>query len=315
VKRASHYALAIWILTQALAFAQQPDIGSSAMLGFENGTVANGIYSNRCLGFSLPIPAGWELTSRVVGTDLRARHVPGDVLRLFAIEHREERNAAPSRIVLTAQEASDQTTAERFVADAVASQLQPSQRDNVLIRDTYTVDFAGKHFVRSDYKHSGRGRDTSYVAFVYTKFRGYFIGENLIAPSPDELNEAASSLQGVSFQEDQVDPKCVMLSSGIDLPDRVRVSAGVATALLIKTVSPDYPASAKKSRLQGMVVVQALIDKNGDVEEASLVSGDLLLGTAALEAVKKWKYKPYLVNSQPVEVETQIVVNFSLAGS
>ena len=62
-----------------------------------------------------------------------------------------------------------------------------------------------------------------------------------------------------------------------------------------------------------MVVLKALIDTNGDVKEFSLVSGHPLLAPAALEAVKQWKYQPYLLNSQPVKVETQITVNFQLS--
>jgi protein TonB len=104
-----------------------------------------------------------------------------------------------------------------------------------------------------------------------------------------------------------------MSQSNSDLPQRVRVSQGVSTGLLVTKVQPQYPEDAQQVRIQGSVVLKAVIDKNGDVEELTLVSGHPLLAPAALEAVKQWKYKPYLLNGQPVKVETQIMVNFQLA--
>jgi periplasmic protein TonB len=96
-------------------------------------------------------------------------------------------------------------------------------------------------------------------------------------------------------------------------PLRVRVSQGVAQGLLIKRVEPQYPDDAKQARIQGMVVLQALIDKNGDVEKLTLVSGHPTLAPAAIEAVKQWKYKPYLLNGEPVAMETQVLVSFRLS--
>jgi protein TonB len=79
-------------------------------------------------------------------------------------------------------------------------------------------------------------------------------------------------------------------------------------------MQPHYPEDARQARIQGMVVLTARIDANGDVEDLTLVSGHPLLAPAALEAVKHWKYKPYLLNGQPVMVETQVTVAFQLSG-
>jgi protein TonB len=88
----------------------------------------------------------------------------------------------------------------------------------------------------------------------------------------------------------------------------------VSAGLLVKKVAPPYPEDARQAHIQGSVVLQALIDKNGDVADLVLVSGHPMLAPAAIKAVKQWKYKPYLLNGQPVNVETQIVVNFALSG-
>jgi protein TonB len=97
-------------------------------------------------------------------------------------------------------------------------------------------------------------------------------------------------------------------------PQRVRVSQGVSQGLLMKKVTPQYPPLAKQARIQGVVVLQALIGKDGSIQNLHVVSGHPMLTNAALEAVKEWKYKPYYLNGEPVEVETTINVNFSLSG-
>jgi protein TonB len=97
-------------------------------------------------------------------------------------------------------------------------------------------------------------------------------------------------------------------------PQRVRVSTGVATGLLIRKVTPNYPPLAKQARIQGSVVLQAEISKDGTIQNLQLISGHPMLAPAAIEAVKQWRYKPYLLNGEPVAVETQVVVNFSLSG-
>ncbi|HEY3619237.1 MAG TPA: TonB family protein [Candidatus Sulfotelmatobacter sp.] len=100
----------------------------------------------------------------------------------------------------------------------------------------------------------------------------------------------------------------------IATPQRVRVSSGVSSGLLIRKVSPNYPPLARQARIQGTVVLQAQISKDGSIQNLQLISGHPMLAPAAIEAVKQWKYKPYLLNGEPVEVETQVQVNFTLAG-
>jgi periplasmic protein TonB len=97
-------------------------------------------------------------------------------------------------------------------------------------------------------------------------------------------------------------------------PQRVRVSQGVSQGLLVRKVNPNYPPLARQARIQGQVVLQAEISKDGSIENLRLVSGHPMLAPAAIEAVKQWKYKPYFLNGEPVEVETQITVIFSLSG-
>ena len=91
-----------------------------------------------------------------------------------------------------------------------------------------------------------------------------------------------------------------------------KVSQGVMEGLVLKRVAPHYPAQALQMRIQGAVELQATISKDGTITNLKAISGDGVLARAALEAVKQWKYKPYYLNGEPVEIQTQILVNFKL---
>jgi len=97
------------------------------------------------------------------------------------------------------------------------------------------------------------------------------------------------------------------------VPLHVRVSAGVSKELLVQRVNPEYPQEAREQHIQGTVLLQATIDKEGNVSKLETISGDSALAPAAIEAVRQWKYRPYRLNGQVVEMETQVSVNFSLA--
>jgi TonB family protein len=93
---------------------------------------------------------------------------------------------------------------------------------------------------------------------------------------------------------------------------QLKVSQGVSQGLLIKRVEPVYPPLAKQMHVQGAVELLANIGKDGSITKVKLLSGDSALSGAAIDAVKKWKYKPYYLNDQPVEIQTQITVKFTL---
>lgn len=84
---------------------------------------------------------------------------------------------------------------------------------------------------------------------------------------------------------------------------------------LIRRVQPDYPPIARGARIQGQVLLAAVISKEGQIENLRVLAGHPMLVRAALEAVSQWRYRPYILNSQAVEVETQITVNFLLSGN
>ncbi len=92
---------------------------------------------------------------------------------------------------------------------------------------------------------------------------------------------------------------------------KVSVSSGVAQGLLVHRVAPQYPPQAKSARLQGTVVLQAVIGKDGSVHSVRALKGNPVLAQAAMDAVKQWRYRPYALNGEPVEADTEISVTFS----
>ncbi len=97
-------------------------------------------------------------------------------------------------------------------------------------------------------------------------------------------------------------------------PQRIKLGGSVQEAKILNRPAPSYPALAKQARIQGSVVLHAIIDKDGTVTQLEVVSGHPLLVQAALQAVKQWRYQPTQLNGEPVEVDTTITVNFVLGG-
>ncbi|HKW16710.1 MAG TPA: TonB family protein [Terriglobales bacterium] len=95
-------------------------------------------------------------------------------------------------------------------------------------------------------------------------------------------------------------------------PSTLRISQGITQGLLIKRVPPVYPSAAIQLRREGTVEVIATISKTGAISKVKVLSGDATLAKAAVEAVKQWKYRPYLLNGEPVEIETQVSLIFRL---
>jgi TonB family protein len=107
--------------------------------------------------------------------------------------------------------------------------------------------------------------------------------------------------------ESQPDPTTVESAEA-----RFSLSPGTAERVA-RSVKPDYPLLAKQMKVQGAVVLQALIDKSGSIEDLRVLTGPSILATAAREAVRQWRFKPYYENGEPVETEARITVNFTIS--
>jgi protein TonB len=124
----------------------------------------------------------------------------------------------------------------------------------------------------------------------------------------ESLNGSGSGAMGNVFNG-QGRPKVK-----VETPKIVDVSAGVAIGMLIQRTPPVYPPIAKTARVSGTVVLQATISKTGTIEGLHVISGPEMLRQAALDAVRTWRYRPYMLSGQPIAVETTLNVIFSLNG-
>ena len=96
------------------------------------------------------------------------------------------------------------------------------------------------------------------------------------------------------------------------IPKRVRISQGVTRGQLTYKIEPDYPKLALAARIQGQVLLKAIVSKDGSTRELEVVNGHPMLSPAALKAVQQWRYRPFLLNGEPVEVETSVTVIFQI---
>jgi len=95
-------------------------------------------------------------------------------------------------------------------------------------------------------------------------------------------------------------------------PKRLRISSGISEGMLTHRVEPAYPTIALRAHIQGSVTLSAIISKDGVIENLRLINGHPLLVPAALDAVKQWRYRPYVLNGEGLEVETTVIVNFHI---
>src|SRR5271165_6137598 len=124
-------------------------------------------------------------------------------------------------------------------------------------------------------------------------------------------NGAPASVINIVKNVPVAEPKIPVTEPKI-APQKVRVSSGVAEGLLVHQVLPRYPQPARQARVEGTVVLQVIIGKDGTVQSLHVVSGHPMLTQAATDAVKQWRYKPYSLDGEPVEADTQINVKFTL---
>ena len=108
----------------------------------------------------------------------------------------------------------------------------------------------------------------------------------------------------------------VLAKSSVPAPvKRIRIGSRVAEANLIHDVAPQYPPEAGRARIEGTVVLMAVIGKDGTVKDVRIENGLPILAQAAIDAVKQWRYRPYMIDGEPVEVDSRITINFTLSTS
>jgi periplasmic protein TonB len=130
------------------------------------------------------------------------------------------------------------------------------------------------------------------------------------AAAPEMAEAPSIANLGASAKPDALNTIAHSATAIPAAPSAQRISQGVSDGLLIKRVQPIYPQQAAQMHTQGKVALQATIAKDGSVRNVKVVSGPAILARAATDAVRQWKYKPYMLNGEPIEVQTDININF-----
>jgi TonB family protein len=168
------------------------------------------------------------------------------------------------------------------------------------------VEFGGRQFYSVEDREKS-DRSEFYRALVATERSGYLLGWTFVAGSQAEVRAALSSLQQVAFREEG---KEAPLESQPTQTLPIRICEEVSRPLVVKMFPAAYPPDAYIARIQVAVILSLVVSATGDVSDVKLVRGHPMLAASAVRAVTGWKYKPYVLNGQPVGMKTQATVVF-----
>lgn len=196
--------------------------------------------------------------------------------------------------------------------DCLAVKVSPgSTALPALLGHVYCLDEA-KPLLRISAMGQAPDHVDQYVRNKVINFQGHFVPQDIrmVRSGKDLITAHLDSIELLNPVDDAdfAPPPDAFL-----VPRKIAISSGVAQGNLIRNPRPEYPQEAKSSGVSGTVVIQATIGKDGRISDAHAVSGPSALRQAAVDAVKNWVYKPYLLNGEAVEVDTTINIVFSLA--
>jgi len=285
------------------------------------GTFREYTYSNEYFNFAYPLSRDW-----VRETDLMRKRVseegksPGIYVLLAAV-HVPQHTApleADSSFVLYAVPAPAGTGGCETRLERAADEFRQDKKakEKGLVSD---LNIVGLAFKRADFDFR---ENPSNRTFLCTQSRDYLLQWTIVGLSKTAIEGVISTLNSIrtaqlissEARSNSLIPN--LLPPGRNAPEivRVRVAAGVSQGMVVKKVQPIYPDAAKRERIQGKVRVSAVINKTGDVTELEVIEGPIELVVSAVNAVRQWKYRPYVLNGEPVEVNTEITVIYQLSG-
>lgn len=276
-------------------------------------------YSNDFFGFEYRLSSDWVRETQAMRKRVSASGQSPDVYVLLAAVHIPQKTApleADSSFVLSAIESNGRNCEQYLtaLADSVRSRKEAQEKGT-----SVPLSIGGHDFRRADFNFR---ESPSHRSFLCAQSKQYLLQWNIAGLSMSAVESVISTLNGIVT----VQPK---LSASVSAPTdsnvkaetqnntqivRVRIAQGISQGLIVKKVPPVYPEQAKYARIQGTVLLSAIINKSGDVADLEVLDGPIELVVSAVNAVRQWKYRPYILNQQPVEVNTQITVNYVLSG-
>jgi|GEM_PF-2790240 len=321
------YLLPLVLLAGASAMAQ-------VRIVVAPGAVENGAYVNKSIGIAYRYPEGWLAVAEPGGDAgplrvlLRAVPQPRDNSgaaqpnadpNANIKDHRQLTLYAVAQKDLPADQRQDPA---RFLATDPAAKQGKKQdaRARTPLRSAQPLDVSSHPFVRAAYTlAAAHGEPALHEIDIAGVVNGHLLLLSAIGDTDAEAGELAESAVDLTFSP-PADPEDapaapIIIEQRPDTVKRIRQSESVARARVLAQVEPEYPEEARDRGVQGEVLIAVVVGTDGNVAEATVLSGHPLLNDAALDAVKQWKFQPMLLDGIAVETETKIRMRFSLTSA
>jgi TonB family protein len=260
----------------------------------EHSVVAENVYENPSFGIRWELPKDWTVAA---DRPLMPDHV---LIRLLP-----SAAGSPESVELTYR--------DEYQWDEKTIQQMQNKGWESLPRSGYVTVGGGIPARRFDYK--SKATPTQYLTTLSGPRHGYTLSLIFIAGSGERVQELMKSIRTLRVWPDwppNAATDTTPASQQSAATPRVRISQNVSQAFILYQPHPVYSPAARKAHVEGSVVLLAHIGTDGKVENLYIQSGNALLIPSAIEAISQWKYKPYLLDGKPAEVETQISVPFTL---
>jgi TonB family protein len=285
------------------------------------GRFRDGKYENEFFEISYPLSTEWvretNLVRKQLSSDKDSLLSAQVLLAALHVPSSSDDLVADASFVVEATPLPAQSDAKDYliaVAAKLSAEKTAKQRGEVT-----QLTIAGLNAYRADFKPSNS--EAQYQSIICTMAKGYLVRWNFLAMSESALDAAVSTVSLItkfSAPSEPTKPPAesaeVAEAAQASSPKRMRVSSGVTAGLLIKRVEPKYPPYAKAAHIQGTVLLHAIIDKEGNVVDLEVVSGPIELVPPTVNAVRLWKYRPYLLKGEPIELDTTVQVNYEMRG-
>jgi TonB family protein len=278
-------------------------------------------YHNEYFNLFYPLPRDWVRETELVRKRFSVEnHFPGAYVLLTEVhipQDNTELRADSSFTVFAISRSSSQATENcKLYLDALAGRVH-SNKEGKQKGEVSQFAFASRDFYRADFEYRS---GPSNRATVCTAQKDYLLVWSIEGWSKKAVEEAVSTLNALAAAPQLTAAKPPVPQSEansqkpakIAFPSEVRVASGVSTGLVLRKVQPVYPPEARQDRIQGMVRMTAVISEAGDVVDLEVIDSPIELAESAVNAVRLWKYRPYLLNGTPVKMRTEIIVNYSL---
>lgn len=264
---------------------------------------ANTIYEDKELAFTVTSDSLWAEAPAEIASKL----APVTEGQRAVVLHRTSASPVLSRVVIRTEPLSANAL---VLYDFETKFLEALRKRNPKLQPTkaeWQIIYTGISFESEWFQ--GEGFATAMAA---TRRRGHLVQVTVIAPTLADVEAIVRELRFV-FVPDRGNLPGANGNEGTDRSMLVRISQPTSQKLIKTKVQPKYPADARTMGVQGSVVMSAIITTQGEIAALWVKSGHPLLIDSALDAVHLWKYKPYVLNGEPVNVETQITVNYTLS--